>query len=152
MLITCYSSSSFSHSGGTDSNGCHNDNIHGGYHCHNGGSSSGSGDGGSGSSVGGILGGIAIGLLILYIFQKIDEKKQQKTYSYQNDYVGKSQKLDEYLDNNNKKSVINAFDCDVNKYCHELTSCDEARFYLNRCVGSKISNFCEAKWCTGVNP
>ena len=23
------------HSGGTNSDGCHNDNIHGGYHCHN---------------------------------------------------------------------------------------------------------------------
>ncbi|WP_376704461.1 YHYH domain-containing protein [Mesorhizobium sp. ISC25] len=24
----------FSHSGGTDKNGCHHDNVHGGYHCH----------------------------------------------------------------------------------------------------------------------
>jgi len=23
------------HSGGTNSNGCHNDNVNGGYHCHN---------------------------------------------------------------------------------------------------------------------
>lgn len=27
-------SSSVSHSGRTNSEGCHNDNIHGGYHCH----------------------------------------------------------------------------------------------------------------------
>lgn len=26
---------SFSHSGNTNSNGCHNDNVNGGYHCHN---------------------------------------------------------------------------------------------------------------------
>lgn len=31
------------HSGRTDSSGCHNDNINGGYHCHNGGSSGGGG-------------------------------------------------------------------------------------------------------------
>ena len=29
------------HSGGTNSSGCHNDNIHGGYHCHNSGSTGG---------------------------------------------------------------------------------------------------------------
>ena len=28
------------HSGGTNSDGCHNDNIHGGYHCNNSGNSS----------------------------------------------------------------------------------------------------------------
>lgn len=27
--------SEIQHSGGTDSYGCHNDNVHGGYHCHN---------------------------------------------------------------------------------------------------------------------
>ena len=26
---------SFSHSGNTNNDGCHNDNINGGYHCHN---------------------------------------------------------------------------------------------------------------------
>jgi hypothetical protein len=33
----------FAHSGGTNSDGCHNDNINGGYHCHNSKSSSSSG-------------------------------------------------------------------------------------------------------------
>jgi hypothetical protein len=37
-------SCTFAHSGGTDRFGCHNDNIHGGYHCHNAKSSSGSAD------------------------------------------------------------------------------------------------------------
>lgn len=37
ILISIISSSvAYSHSGGTDSFGCHKDNIHGGYHCHNG--------------------------------------------------------------------------------------------------------------------
>ena len=151
ILIVCYSSSSFAHSGRTDSSGCHNDNVNGGYHCHNGGSSGGGDDGGGSPSVGGMIGGIVVGLLLIYLFQKISEKTQQKQYTYKNDYLGKSQKSDEYLDHNNKKSST-TFNCDVNKYCHELSSCDEARFYLDTCVGSKISNFCEAKWCTGQNP
>lgn len=33
----------FAHSGGTNADGCHNDNINGGYHCHNEGTSSTSG-------------------------------------------------------------------------------------------------------------
>ncbi len=35
----------FAHSGGTNSDGCHNDNINGGYHCHDSKSSSSGGGG-----------------------------------------------------------------------------------------------------------
>lgn len=38
MLLFIILSSAFAHSGRTDSTGCHNDNINGGYHCHNSGS------------------------------------------------------------------------------------------------------------------
>ncbi|MFK5951119.1 MAG: YHYH domain-containing protein [Methylococcales bacterium] len=33
LTIIC-SNSIYAHSGGTNSDGCHNDNINGGYHCH----------------------------------------------------------------------------------------------------------------------
>lgn len=36
-FLFCWSRA-LAHSGRTNSSGCHNDNIHGGYHCHNGGS------------------------------------------------------------------------------------------------------------------
>lgn len=29
-----FATSALAHSGGTDANGCHNDNKRGGYHCH----------------------------------------------------------------------------------------------------------------------
>lgn len=40
MLILLLLSNAFAHGGRTNSEGCHNDNISGGYHCHNGGGSS----------------------------------------------------------------------------------------------------------------
>ncbi|WP_341851238.1 YHYH domain-containing protein [Vibrio vulnificus] len=40
ISILLISFNAFGHSGRTNAAGCHNDNINGGYHCHNGGSSS----------------------------------------------------------------------------------------------------------------
>jgi uncharacterized protein YdeI (BOF family) len=34
ILIAICSVAAFAHSGGTDSNGCHNERATGGYHCH----------------------------------------------------------------------------------------------------------------------
>lgn len=34
LLSLVFSTLAISHSGRTNSSGCHNDNIHGGYHCH----------------------------------------------------------------------------------------------------------------------
>lgn len=45
----------YAHSGNTDSNGCHNDYINGGYHCHNGGDSGGSGGDSSGLIIGAVI-------------------------------------------------------------------------------------------------
>ena len=39
-LSSCLVGVSSAHSGRTNASGCHNDNVNGGYHCHNGGSSS----------------------------------------------------------------------------------------------------------------
>lgn len=33
-ILAISSATAFAHSGGTDSNGCHNDRRTGGYHCH----------------------------------------------------------------------------------------------------------------------
>jgi len=34
LIFIIFPNKSYAHSGGTNSSGCHNDNIHGGYHCH----------------------------------------------------------------------------------------------------------------------
>jgi hypothetical protein len=34
LVAISLSSYSYTYSGGTDKYGCHNDHIHGGYHCH----------------------------------------------------------------------------------------------------------------------
>lgn len=143
LIIIFYSSVCLAHSGGTDSNGCHNDNIHGGYHCHNGSSDSG---GSSDSSVGNLIGGIAIGFLILYIFGKINDRKK---YSYQDRYLMSKDKKPGVYDN---KTPTSDFNCGIIKSCSELTSCEEAKFYFNHCIGTKINNFCEARWCSRSSP
>ena len=64
VLIT---NSIFAHSGGTNSDGCHNNYSNNTYHCHNGGSDSGSVDT-SGVILG--LAIVAIGSLVYYYFSK----------------------------------------------------------------------------------
>ena len=70
LIITC-STVAFSHSGGTDSNGCHKDNSAGGIiHCHYDSPSSGSSSGsGSSADAGAILGALAGVALIALLFR-----------------------------------------------------------------------------------
>ncbi|MEW6713702.1 MAG: YHYH domain-containing protein [Nitrospirota bacterium] len=57
----------YAHSGNTDQNGCHNDNVNGGYHCHNPSSDS------SGSDSSGIITGVIVAVVavaIIWAFNK----------------------------------------------------------------------------------
>ena len=49
LMLIMFSTNVFAHGGELNSDGCHNDDINGGYHCHNG--SSGSGSSSSDSSI-----------------------------------------------------------------------------------------------------
>jgi cold shock CspA family protein len=45
------------------------------------------------------------------------------------------------------------FRCEGKIYCSQMTSCDEAKFYLHNCPGTKIDSDndgepCESQWCT----
>jgi len=45
------------------------------------------------------------------------------------------------------------FSCDGKVYCSEMSSCDEAKFYLRNCLGVKIDGDgdgvpCESQWCS----
>jgi excalibur calcium-binding domain-containing protein len=47
-----------------------------------------------------------------------------------------------------------AFRCDSRKYCSQMTSCAEARYFLAHCPNVKLDGNhngvpCEAQWCPG---
>jgi Excalibur calcium-binding domain len=49
---------------------------------------------------------------------------------------------------------VSSFTCDGRKYCSQMTSCEEAKFFLNNCPGTKMDNHgkgngipCEKQWC-----
>jgi hypothetical protein len=48
--------------------------------------------------------------------------------------------------------VSSAFQCDGRKYCSQMTSCDEATFFLRNCPsvemdGNRDGVPCEQQWC-----
>jgi cold shock CspA family protein len=47
-----------------------------------------------------------------------------------------------------------SFRCDGRKHCSQMTSCDEAKFFLKNCPGTQMDGDrdgipCEQQWCTG---
>jgi cold shock CspA family protein len=47
-----------------------------------------------------------------------------------------------------------AFRCDGRTHCSQMTSCEEAKFFLRNCPGTKMDGNrdgvpCERQWCTG---
>lgn len=48
-----------------------------------------------------------------------------------------------------------SFKCDGRKYCSQMTSCSEAKFFLNNCAAVKMDGDrdgipCEAQWCKSL--
>lgn len=48
--------------------------------------------------------------------------------------------------------VSSGFSCDRRRYCSQMTSCDEARYFLANCPGVKMDGDkngipCEQQWC-----
>ena len=46
-----------------------------------------------------------------------------------------------------------SYSCSGKVYCSEMTSCEEAKFYLNNCPGTKVDGDgdgipCESQWCS----
>ena len=49
-------------------------------------------------------------------------------------------------------AVASSFRCDARKYCSQMTSCEEAKYFLARCPGVKMDGDgdgipCEEQWC-----
>lgn len=75
----------YAHSGNTDSSGCHNDNINGGYHCHNSRSDS---DGSDSSGTSGIL---IVGIIVATV---VILGAVNKTWSSKSKDLEKAQYID----------------------------------------------------------
>jgi predicted negative regulator of RcsB-dependent stress response len=60
----------------------------------------------------------------------------------------------EYVANSEPDAPINSnqFKCDGRTHCSQMTSCEEAKFYLNNCPDTKMDGNhdgvpCEKQWC-----
>lgn len=54
--------------------------------------------------------------------------------------------------NNNKSNSNKSFKCDGRTHCSQMTSCDEAKFFLANCPGAEMDGNndgtpCEKQWC-----
>ena len=52
------------------------------------------------------------------------------------------------------QEAAQAFRCDGRTHCSQMTSCDEAKFFLKNCPGTQMDGDrdgipCEMQWCTG---
>lgn len=52
-------------------------------------------------------------------------------------------------------TVSSPFQCDGRKYCSQMTSCKEAKYFAKNCPGTEMDGDgdgtpCEAQWCTGM--
>jgi len=50
------------------------------------------------------------------------------------------------------RSSVDSYKCDGRKYCSQMTSCDEATFFINNCPNTKMDGNndgvpCEKQWC-----
>jgi cold shock CspA family protein len=53
------------------------------------------------------------------------------------------------------RAVASAFRCDGRTYCSQMTSCDEAKFFLKHCPDTQMDGDgdgipCEKQWCNGM--
>ncbi|WP_339490988.1 excalibur calcium-binding domain-containing protein [Pseudomonas sp. EL_65y_Pfl2_R95] len=51
-----------------------------------------------------------------------------------------------------KSKAASRYSCDGRKYCSQMTSCEEAMYFLNNCPGVKMDGGgdgvpCERQWC-----
>lgn len=52
----------------------------------------------------------------------------------------------------NQKTAVNNYQCDGRVYCSEMTSCEEAEWFLKNCPDTKMDGDndgipCEGQWC-----
>ena len=84
---------------------------------------------------------------------QIFEKYQSQDFKLVN---GLAMTRDEYVSSSpssrKERTLPSTFKCDGRVYCSQITSCDEATFFLKNCPGVKMDGNndgvpCERQWC-----
>ncbi|PAT38622.1 excalibur calcium-binding domain-containing protein [Vandammella animalimorsus] len=52
------------------------------------------------------------------------------------------------------QAISSVYRCDGRTHCSQMTSCEEAKFFINNCPGTKMDSDndgvpCESQWCSG---
>jgi len=60
----------------------------------------------------------------------------------------------EHVDEAVKPDLPSSFSCDGRTYCSQMTSCEEAKYFLKHCPDTKMDGDhngipCERQWCRG---
>jgi hypothetical protein len=93
-----------------------------------------------------VLLGILIGALGMYAYERVRAPARVATIERSDEQPG--EQAAEPLEVANQRQ----FHCDGRVYCSEMTSCDEATYFLQNCPGVKMDGEgdgmpCEQQWC-----
>lgn len=100
-------------------------------------------NGRSGSAIGTILGVLAIVAIGAYVYARVSRYSQ----------IEESNETPRFVPSTEKAEVPDSlFECDGRTRCAQMTSCAEARYFLQHCPGTKMDgNYdgepCEEQWC-----
>ena len=80
-------------------------------------------------------------------FSALTEKIRGFIKSFSNDSTVSSQ-----LPSNDPSAIQQIYQCDGRTYCSQMTSCEEATFFINNCPDTKMDGDndgvpCESQWC-----
>jgi hypothetical protein len=88
---------------------------------------------------------LAIALISLWFAYQSNVNKKNDVYLAQDTYTEKS-------DTEVEKISYSSFTCDGREHCSQMTSCEEATYFINNCPNTKMDGNndgvpCERQWC-----
>jgi cold shock CspA family protein len=91
---------------------------------------------------------VALLLITPYLYKKVSLPDFQKAYEQQRSVESRPNQPPQTISSSNNQS----FQCAGKTRCTEMSSCDEAKFYLNNCPGTIADGDgdgipCEDQWC-----
>lgn len=91
---------------------------------------------------------IIVVLVLIFLYGNQAEKQKKQAAQFYN----ASEKTTEGHGGHVSSHTNNEFKCDGRVYCSNMTSCEEAKFFLQHCPGVKMDGNndgvpCERQWC-----